>query len=310
MQFTPPHLLSYYLRRYRELRRAQQYKRQGVVAQWHLLHGSCEQTALLDPQPQSLRKLIAPPDRYWADPFGWKRGNEFFIFCEEVLYREKRGHISVIPVDAQGNVLAPARKIIAEPFHLSYPFLFEFDGTLYLMPESGFASVLNLYRCIEFPYHWEKVGPVFEGLQYYDSTLFEEGGRWWLFATVRNPRRLQLPDHDLQLFSASAPIGEKWIPHPGNSIVRDFRRARPAGRIFRCQGKLYRPSQNCLDRYGGSLNINEIISLDPKNYRERLVKEVQPNGESYVGLHHLDWHDGILLMDTQRLIPESEVAYR
>jgi len=307
MHIVGGHVLCYYLRRLRERYRYKVSER-GLTGQWHLLCGRADSSSRLDPRPENLKKLIAPPDCYWADPFGWKRGEHFFIFCEEVFRRERRGHISAIPINGEGNVAGPSRLVIEEPFHLSYPFLFEFAGELYLIPESGFASVVNLYRCVEFPYHWEKVRPIFEGVQYYDTTLFEHGGRWWLFATVRNSRRLQLPDHDLQLFWADSPLAEEWTPHPRNSIVRDFRRARPAGRIFHHNGKLYRPSQNCLHRYGGSLNINEITRLDPDGYDERLVKHVQPDWEpGYVGLHHLDWHEGMVLMDAQRLIPEAEI---
>lgn len=307
MRIAGAHVFSYYLRRAR-YRYRQQHAEKGLVGQWHLLWGQASLPTLLNPQPRVLKKLIAPLDRYWADPFVWKRGDEFFVFCEEVLYRERRGYIAAIPLDENGQTQGPSRKVIEEPFHLSYPFLFEFGGELYLMPESGFANVLNLYRCVEFPYRWEKVRSVFEGMQVFDSTLCEDAGRWWLFTTVRNPRRLQLPDHDLHLFSADSPLATKWTPHPRNSVVRDFRRARPAGRMFRHDGKLYRPSQNCLDRYGGSLNINEVVQLDPKGYEERLVKEIKPDWEpGYVGLHHLDWHAGVMIMDGQRLIPETEI---
>lgn len=302
------HVISYYLRRHRQQRRFNTTER-GLAGQWHLLWSAAESAARLNPQPGTMKKIVAPADRYWADPFGWKRDGAFFIFCEEVLYAERRGHISVVPMDGQGNVLGPAVKIIEEPYHLSYPFLFEHEGELYLLPESGFANVLNLYRCVEFPYRWEKVRPVFEGVQYYDTTLLHHHGRWWLFATVRNPRRLQLPDHDLLLFSADSPLTKQWTPHPRGTIVRGFHRARPAGRLFQHDGRLFRPSQNCHDRYGGSLNINEVTQLDAAGYREKLVREIKPDWEpGYIGVHHIDWHDGVLLMDAHRLIAETEIA--
>lgn len=279
-----------------------------MSSQWHLLIGQADPAEVLSLNPAAMRKLIAPGDRYWADPFGWKGKGQFFVFCEEVFYRERKGHISVLSVDVHTGIVAAAQSVVEEPYHLSYPFLFEFEGTLYMLPESGFSNVLNLYRCVEFPERWEKVRPLFEGVQYYDPTLHEHEGRWWLFVTVRNPRRLQLPDHDLLLFSAESPLAEQWTPHPANPVVRSFRRARPGGRIFSANGKLYRPSQNCLFRYGASLNINEIVRLDSEGYEERLVKDLRPSWDaSYVGLHHLDWHEGVVLMDAHRVIPRMEV---
>ena len=309
MRIPGAHVLSYYVRRLRH-RYRQRFFEKGLVGQWHLLWAKVGSSELLDVQPHTLKKIIAPSDRYWADPFGWKRNGAFFIFCEEVIYGESRGHISAVPVDDEGNVTGPAIEVIRQPYHLSYPFLFEYEGQLYMLPESGFANVLNLYRCVEFPGRWERVHTVFEGIQLFDSTLLEHAGRWWLFATTRNPPQLQLPDHDLLLFSAESPLAEKWTPHPGNAIVRGFQRARPGGRMFRHGGRLFRPSQNCRDRYGGSLNISEITRLDPEHYEERLVREIKPNWEPLrIGLHHLDWHEGILLMDTQRLVPEREAFH-
>lgn len=308
MRIPGTHVLTYYLRRMRHQRR-QASTEKGLVGQWHLLWGRGPSEARLHPHPATMKKILAPPDRYWADPFGWRRDGAFFIFCEEVLYAEQRGHISAVPIDEEGNVRGPAIRIIDEPYHLSYPFLFEYDGELYMLPESGFAGVLKLYRCVEFPGRWEYVHTVFEGVQFADTTLLERDGCWWLFATVRNPRRLQFPDHDLLLFSADSPLAKQWTPHPRSPIVRDFRRARPAGRIFPHEGRLYRPSQNCRDRYGEALNINEITRLDSTRYEERWIREIKADWEpGYVGVHHIDWHDGVLLMDTQRLVPQSEVS--
>ncbi|HSI13963.1 MAG TPA: hypothetical protein VK961_18090 [Chthoniobacter sp.] len=309
MRIPGAHVFSYYLRRAR-YRYRQRFTEKGLVGQWHLLCAKTGAASLADPQPQTMKKIIAPPDRYWADPFVWQRDGAFFIFCEEMQFGARHGHISAVPIDGEGNVSGPAIRILDQPYHLSYPFLFEHEGELYMLPESGFANVLNLYRCVEFPARWERARTIFEGVQYCDSTLLEHDGRWWLFATVRNPRRLQLPEHDLLLFSAESPLAEHWTPHPRNAIVQDFRRARPAGRIFRHDGRLIRPSQNCGDRYGGSLNLNEIVRLNADEYDERLVREVKPDGNSrQIGLHHIDWHQGVLVMDMQRLVPASEVTY-
>jgi len=308
MRIPGAHVLSYYLRRLCERHRARYAAKHQLVGNWHLLYGALDRDALVSIDPATLRKLIAPPDRYWADPFGWQRDGRFFVFCEEVIYGEARGRISVVPLDTKTGLAGPSQAVVQEPHHLSYPFLFEFEGVFYMLPESGFANVLNLYRCLEFPYRWEKLGPIFEGGQYYDPTLLHREGRWWLFVTKRDPRRLQLPDHDLFLFWADSPITGKWTPHPANPVVRSFRRARPGGRIFSLNGKLYRPSQNCLWRYGASLNLNEIVRLDAEYYEERLLRELQPDGPNYVGLHHMDWHDGVVLMDAQRLVPQTEMA--
>ena len=54
-------------------------------------------------------------------------------------------------------------------------------------------------------------------------------------------------------------LTNKWTPHPENPIVTDIRTARPGGKIFIQDGKIYRPSQDCSIRYGRALNMNQII---------------------------------------------------
>ena len=39
--------------------------------------------------------------------------------------------------------------VLAEPFHLSYPYVFEWQGSHYMIPESGAAKSVRLYRASE-----------------------------------------------------------------------------------------------------------------------------------------------------------------
>jgi hypothetical protein len=74
-------------------------------------------------------------------------------------------------------------------------------------------------------------------------------------------------------------------------------------------GKLYRPCQDCLVRYGHSLRINEILHLDTRHYEERLVTRVAPDWAPGIRAnHHLDWRNGLMVMDAQRLLPVDAPA--
>jgi hypothetical protein len=94
-----------------------------------------------------------------------------------------------------------------------------------------------------------------------------------------------------------------WRPHVLNPLKCDIRSARPAGRPFRLDGRLYRPAQDCSRVYGGGLAINEILDLSPSSFRERTVLTVQPDpGGPYPdGIHHLVIEDGLILLDGCRL---------
>jgi hypothetical protein len=302
--FVPdPRLIGEFIRR-RRFDRIKSKEEKGSLRQWFLLFGREEKESLLNPQPARLRKLLPPDDRIWADPFLWKQGDDFFIFCEEWFYGAPYGHIAVMQVSADGKDLSPSKMVLRKDHHLSYPFLFEYEGELHMLPEGGQGHSLDVYQCAGFPDRWRKRATLMWDLRYADATLFECDAKWWLFVTIK--RGLFTLSRDLFVFSADTPLTEKWTPHPSNPVVRGLERARPAGRIFEVNGKLYRPSQNCLVRYGYSLRINEIIRLDAQQYQERLVTEVRPDWDEGIRAnHHIDWHEGLLVMDAQRLLPQK-----
>jgi hypothetical protein len=48
------------------------------------------------PDLRSLRYLVPPRDRFWADPFAVAEGERMFIFFEEYPYRTGRGRIVAV----------------------------------------------------------------------------------------------------------------------------------------------------------------------------------------------------------------------
>lgn len=272
--------------------------------QWFLLAGFVDPADVSTPRPNRLSPIYPPEDRFWADPFVWRREGRFFVFYEEFPYATRRGHISVMELDDHAHPVGPGRPVIIEPYHLSYPFLFEFNGELYMVPEKKEKRRVDLYRCRRFPDEWEVVMTFFSGVKMVDCTLFEHEGRWWLFSSIKgNGLRY---DETLFAFYADSPLSHQWTPHPLNPLLRDYGKARPGGRVFRdADGRLLRPSQNCLRRYGDGLNLNEITRLTPEHYEERPVWH--QSGEDAAGwhaMHHLDWHEGLMVMDAQRVLCE------
>jgi hypothetical protein len=66
-----------------------------------------------------------------------------------------------------------------------------------------------------------------------------------------------------------------------NPIVSDVRRARPAGALFREDGTLYRPAQDCAGDYGAAFWLNRVDVLDERHYHETPVRRIDPS-----------WHPG------------------
>ncbi|MBC8366762.1 hypothetical protein H8E52_05060 [bacterium] len=250
------------------------------------------------PSPSLWRyKAIMPPkDRFWADPFVMERDGRWFIFVEDYRYRDKRGRISVIEVDAKGN-WTPARVVLEQPFHLSYPFLFEHGGELYMIPESLADRSIEAYRCVEFPDRWESAGKLMDDVDAVDSTLLKHDGKWWLFTNMVENPGASLMD-ELYVFSSHDPLSRDWTPHPGNPVLSDVRSSRPAGRFFERDGRLFRPSQDSSRLYGYALTLNQVTALDEERFEEEAWSRIEPNWHPRVmGVHTLNFAGRLTVVD-------------
>jgi hypothetical protein len=248
--------------------------------------------------------LIAPPDHYYADPFPIRRSGRDYIFFEDFHYKEDRGVISFVEVLPDLST-TPARVVLAEPHHLSYPFLFEHEGGLYMIPESGARQTVELYKAVDFPLRWEPVQLLQDGLKAYDVTLLVKDGVYWFFAAL--VERGEATSDELFLFHSESLTGE-WVPHPQNPIVSDVRRARPAGRFFERDGKLIRPSQDGSLSYGGAYYLNEVLVLTKTQYRERPIEHFTPSRcRRVVGTHTYNQSERIETIDVRALLPKSSI---
>jgi hypothetical protein len=238
------------------------------------------------------KKIFPPRDRFWADPHVVAYDDKLYIFFEDYPYETEKGHISVLEVSPDGSFGEP-RVVLDRKYHLSYPFVFEFNGDHFMVPETMSNRTIELYKSQEFPDRWEFQHNLIDNIDAVDATILEHENRWWLFANVVETAGTSSWD-ELFLFSAENPLSDKWIPHPMNPIVSDCKSSRPAGRIFRIGGKLFRPSQNSSHHYGYGFNIVEIEKLTMDDYAERIVSRVLPNWDKNISGTHTFSREGSL----------------
>jgi len=217
------------------------------------------------------KNLVPPKDRFWADPFAIKSGENYYVFIEEYPYQTAKGHISVIELDRKGVVSGP-RKVLERDYHLSYPFVFMWNGEYYMVPESAANKTVELYRAKTFPFVWELEKVLMTEVRAKDATLAEIDGTWWMFVSISEQ---SIPD-ELYLFSALSPLGP-WTPHKRNPVKSDVRGSRPAGALFEWNGEVYRPAQDSSGRYGYAISINRVTQLDHEGFREEQVSSILPN---------------------------------
>ena len=95
------------------------------------------------------------------------------------------------------------------------------------------------------------------------------------------------------------PFGE-WVPHALNPVRLDVRAARPAGALFRDNGRLYRPGQDCSGRYGRAISINEVRRLTPDEYEEVEVRRIAADfATDGLGAHTVNMAHGIVVYDCE-----------
>lgn len=244
----------------------------------------------------TLQTLIPPMDRYWADPFPIQLGNHYYLFHEEVPFATGKGSIVVTVVDDQGHTVAPPIPVLEEDYHLSYPFVFQWDGDFFMTPETASRHRVELYRCVDFPSHWKFERVLLAGPTAFDPTPAFLFGKWWLFTNIPAPGAGTADE--LHLFCADSPLGP-WTPHRNNPVKSDIRSGRPAGRIFESQGQFYRPAQDCSKRYGYAVSINRILQLDAETYQEVEVDRIIPNcwGSQVAGVHTLNRAGNLMVID-------------
>jgi hypothetical protein len=206
-----------------------------------------------------------------------------------------RGHIACLELDDQLKIKSKTI-VLKRPYHLSYPFLFNYDGQLYMMPETKSNHAIELYRCVQFPDQWEYAKPLMQNVDAVDATLFHKDDLWWLFVNIQEKGGSSWDT--LHLFYSDSPLSDHWTPHPRNPIVKDVHTARPAGYILNINGKLIRPSQDCSVRYGYATNFNHITVLTKSDYAEKREQTfTPPMDENILGTHTWNEAVGLQIID-------------
>jgi hypothetical protein len=221
-----------------------------------------------------------------ADPFLVKEGETWNLFFEVYNNDTKQGDLAV--ATSRNTWIWNYQKVILdEPFHLSYPYVFESDDQYYLIPESFEDNSIRLYKAEQFPTKWSYIQTLVEGRDYVDNSIVYYNGRWWLFSSVTS-------NDTLYLHYADALTGP-WKEHPQSPIVTgDVHKSRPSGRLLVYENKLYRFTMD-IDPPVGTHQViaYEVTNITPESYSERLVQEapvVMASGSGWNGqaMHQLD----------------------
>jgi len=235
-------------------------------------------------------QIRTPANRFLADPFVATWNGRTCVFAEDFTSRRRKARISAFEIaDRSARELGVA---LEEDFHLSFPYLFSFDGRLFMCPESYEGKEIRIYECVEFPLKWKLAVVAMKNVRAADSMIFQKNDLWWMLTNItRTEPRAYCTE--LYLFWASTPLTGEWQPHPRNPILTDPLTARNGGllrdgaeiiRVGQCQG---------FRSYGDAASLFRIARISKEEYTEELISRITPDFMRAIhGTHHFH-SDGV-----------------
>nr|GMD37082.1 glycosyltransferase family protein 64 protein C5-like [Ipomoea batatas] len=233
------------------------------------------------------------PSNFVADPFLYVKGDDLYLFFETKNPITKQGDIGVAKSIDKGVTWEQLGVALDEPWHLSYPYVFDYDGNIYMLPEGSEKGDLRLYRAVDFPTKWvlEKVvlkKPII------DPFIIPHDGKYWLFGSDHSGIGTQ-SNGQLEIWYATSPLGP-WRPHKKNPIYNTdaSKGARNGGRPFVYNGNIYRVGQDCGETYGRRIRTFRVENLTTHYFKEVEVslgvKESIKGQNAWNGArnHHVD----------------------
>lgn len=195
----------------------------------------------------------------YADPFLFPFNDELFLFFESQAVSE-HGRIEVIKT-ADLKKFESLGEVLKEPFHLSYPFVFECGSSVFMIPESYAANKVVLYKFEEFPNKLIRSRVLLNG-GYWDSSAIKHNGVWFLFTTS---------SIGLEIFYTDDLENGRLTAHPLNPITTDPKYSRCGGCPLVVNDELCRIAQDGSGEYGRNIHILRINELSETAYDEEII---------------------------------------
>lgn len=241
--------------------------------------------------PDKIHWLKPSKSDYFADPFVISNDKDTYLFFEWFSNKNGKADLAVAKKSENFEVY---HKITEFPEHRSYPFIFEYQGVIYCIPEANKTNKVSLYK-------FENDKLVFDcdilDGRFVDTTLHHHSdGKWYLFTTP------QTQGHTHLLIFVADDLRGPYRPHFNNPVKVDCSNSRMAGKIQNIDGEWVRPAQNSTRHYGESITLNKIIQLNEYQYIEETIKEIKPDPKwTYnKGTHTINSDGTMTVFDAKR----------
>ena len=233
---------------------------------------------------------------YRADPFLIEHQGRQLCFYEYFPFETKKGVINALSI---GDTVEDLGTVLEEKFHLSFPFVFNHEGSTYLLPESHESNDLTLYR-VDIESHSEiKISPVsvlLSGVRCADPLIFYRDERWWLLVNIDSSGSDEFCS-ELHCFSSVELFSGLWESHPLNPLIIDSATARNGGFIFDGTDFFRVFQKQGFNMYGRGFGIAKIVEINLENYSEKSIYEMSRPVNGLDGIHTFNHSNGLTVCD-------------
>lgn len=229
--------------------------------------------------------------RFVADPFMLQNATGYHLFFEVLNDKRNTGEIGYA-YSTDGSRWQYRNIVLRERYHLSYPYIFYWNGHYYMIPECMGSGGIQLYRATRFPETWQRVATLVRRTRQMraivDPSIIHYRNHWYLFSYAMKQK-------SLHLFTAPEPAGP-WKEHPKSPVLSGSPHfARPGGRVIQHEGVIYRYAQDEVPLYGSRVWAFRITELSETGYSEETVPGgpvIQAGSEWWnsAGMHTVDPH--------------------
>lgn len=230
------------------------------------------------------------PVLYQADSFLFVKDNELFLFYE-LQHWDDPGCIAMIKTKDLKTWTDPII-VLKEVFHLSFPYVFEDSGKIYMVPESQESDSIRLYRANDNLTRFEFVRTLLhqerkDGIHYNfnDSHIYKREGIYYLFTSYQKDWM-----YYQELFISNNLTEGEFSKHPMSPICTSNEYGRNGGSLIQYGDKLLRVTQDCHKDYGDNISLMEVTSINKDEYHEKLfMQNVLPHNNIFIdGGHQLN----------------------
>lgn len=230
------------------------------------------------------------PVLFQADSFLFVKEDELFLFYE-LQHWDDPGCIAMVKTKDLKTWTKP-QIVLQQPFHLSFPYVFEDNGTIYMIPESQESDSIRLFKANEDLTSFTYIRTLLQqerkdGIHYNynDSHIYRKEGKYYLFTSYQKDWM-----YYQELYVADDLLNGKFVKHPASPICINNEYGRNGGSLIHFDGRLLRVTQDCHENYGDNVSLLEITRLDEEHYEEKLFRRnIFPKNSIFIdGGHQLN----------------------